>query len=152
MFFLWWQYVAKFCFQNIAPFKNIASLSTHLANILSTLIRVSWYFAWWNYRCGEVLWQKSRNFYHPDFSPERWKRCIPTVLIIWGKGVFHNLTINNKVHFLIPHFLLTKNKPLNCNIPYKYADMIFTVFVFIIYEIIIIHKKQEKLNNFHFLG
>ena len=44
-----------------------------------------------------------------------------------GNDVFHKLNlkimkINDKVNFLEPFFLTTRNKPPNTNIPYKYAD------------------------------
>ena len=61
------------------------------------------------------------------FSPEWWKWCLVIIFIIWEKTVFHNLNlkmmkINNKVNFLKSYFLITRKKPPNINIPYKYAN------------------------------
>ena len=61
------------------------------------------------------------------FSPEWWKWCLFTMLIIWRKCAFPNLNlkirrIDIKINFLKTYFLITRNEPPNTNKPYKYTD------------------------------
>ena len=63
------------------------------------------------------------------------------------------MKISNKVNFLKPCFLITRNKLPNINITFKYADwnvnllLIFIVFMLVIYEIINNHKSKKNLSN-----
>ena len=61
------------------------------------------------------------------------------VLIILEKCVFHNLNlqimkINNEVNFLQPYFLITRNRPPNTNIPYKYTDWVWFFCWFLLFS------------------
>ena len=59
-----------------------------------------------------IVWYCAKNpaiFTIQIFSPEWLKWCLFTILIIWGKGVFHNSNlkikkINNKANFFKSYF------------------------------------------------
>ena len=76
------------------------------------------------------------------FSPQWWKWCLFTILIIWGKGIFHNLNLKTN--------LLTSIYPTNiqteCNLL-----LIFSVFLVGNFRNNKHPQKQENLNNSKFL-